>query len=514
MKKLLLLLSLIISLDGASLYLHDDDEVATSKNPLSSWCEQNLDNSLNFLLEKGVEFIEIIKNKVCQNTLIGSSEIEQECIKRKNSGSYQNLQLMSFIGVPTIGLILYYSSLKNAVFLPLPSFCFFYGIEIADFVVDWLLGEIADKSKAKKALDTIKSIRSIVLVSLFPISSAGALVIDKLGNEVAARCTHSLNCSETNKDRIYFLLKTIPRALIYFDILGKGTIPTVGKSDFPKDFSWDTRKLYHMLENRDNINYGIHLMWLNYNIKNTTYVFPDRDLHNTPIIDHIFGWSKIGGADSLFFWYDSRFTTHEQVKATADIFSFHNLLCGEYCTSVQLLDVTTLDFVKNNEDTFSRLAEMGKSSIWVVSDALRLVALLESLTNCGSSCVQVYQDLDNIPFGKNWMLDPETLEKLARYGTVLHNRVFTSPENSLTMMTEMGMFDRQSYLLMLSTALKHFMVLNTPIQPGKFLSGLVYGYLRRYLTQLLKMHNDDLPTKLSPDITSSPSAYQHLLTAE
>lgn len=165
--------------------------------------------------------------------------------------------------------------------------------------------------------------------------------------------------------------------------------------------------------------YTVNFMWINRSLNtDQQFITPAVDKHELQEKDlqGVLKWAEKTQYGLVTLWYDSAVTTQKAVEKTKQVIqnseSLWSRLLGKRAP-IQMRDVRTLEYVKNNPEAFSE-----ELPVYFRADLLRVVATVERLEKERYPYF-VYNDLDiEDTFNHKELFDPQTQEYLRKYGIV------------------------------------------------------------------------------------------------
>lgn len=152
--------------------------------------------------------------------------------------------------------------------------------------------------------------------------------------------------------------------------------------------------------------YSINFMWINKSLKpEQEYIYPKNDLSN-PFLQPIYNWAAKNPKANINIWFDCELTTKNAINKTNDLISTTQ--------KIRLRDVRTIPIVKENLEVFSE-----KTPVYFRVDLLRVIAMLQILTQTNECEYAVYADLDMKSITKKEIFTENTKGLLKYDGIVL-----------------------------------------------------------------------------------------------
>ncbi len=164
---------------------------------------------------------------------------------------------------------------------------------------------------------------------------------------------------------------------------------------------------------------SINLMWVNKAINpENSGVFPIQDRNNKEIALQVRLWANLNPDATLYFWYDSEFTTQDQITTTKTMIN----RLEEYNKSIKTKSakIVLKDLREFINDSFVGNKQIFSSAIplYFRVDLLRLMVSLAEVRQCQSVCYSVYSDVDVTPEKLEDLLSPKTKHDLQEKGLV------------------------------------------------------------------------------------------------
>lgn len=156
--------------------------------------------------------------------------------------------------------------------------------------------------------------------------------------------------------------------------------------------------------------YIIHLMWIQKAINNENkYIFPERAPHYYHVkletIDIIKKWAELNYGRDIYFWYDGKVVSDEQLKNTKNVFNEIN--------NVSFHEIHKLKKVQENNDVFK-----DPIPLYFKIDLLRAICV-EYSESTKKQKYAIYSDLSIVPLDCNNLFDDDTINKLNKFGFIM-----------------------------------------------------------------------------------------------
>lgn len=195
----------------------------------------------------------------------------------------------------------------------------------------------------------------------------------------------------------------------------------------------------------DNLPYDINLMWINKSLEsgqNNEYVFPtttteSRELKKPiDVVLQINTWAYLNKNARVYVWYDSKFTTSQQIKKTRALLGHNNKILknGGRKQDIVLADLREyLPILNEHPEIFDN----PNTFVYLKADLLRLwISFKQASESTNPKYISIYADLDVTPLNKEELFDAETEDLLAAYGFIFKKPdIGKSYENSFHMVS-------------------------------------------------------------------------------
>lgn len=162
--------------------------------------------------------------------------------------------------------------------------------------------------------------------------------------------------------------------------------------------------------------YSINLMWIN-KAKNPQQelVAPTKDRNDANIQNALMEWAQRNPlAKEVNFWFDSQFSTDEQVTQTEALINRFNENRGG-ASEIKLKDLRAWLKEKYPEEEKEQYFSEDVP-LYLRADLLRLMVSFKEVSECIGECASVYADVDVTPEGEDVLFSPTTMKGLLEYG--------------------------------------------------------------------------------------------------
>lgn len=176
--------------------------------------------------------------------------------------------------------------------------------------------------------------------------------------------------------------------------------------------------------------YSLNLMWINKAINpENKYIFPEVERNGKQIITQVRQWAELNPDVKLHFWYDSNFTTPEQIHNTEAIIN----MLEEYNKSINRRNAKiVLKDLREFFNTFTgnKLIFSSGIPLYFRLDLLRLMVSLDEVRHCQQSCYSFYSDVDVTPTNLESLMTEATKVNLSEIGLAFKSDIGGHFENS------------------------------------------------------------------------------------
>lgn len=192
--------------------------------------------------------------------------------------------------------------------------------------------------------------------------------------------------------------------------------------------------------------YSINFMWINRYLKDTQQFIAPADNEKEAragFLKPVFEWAHANPKALVILWYSSQTTPPEAIKKTQEIIAQENRKHRKRIP-IQLQDVRTLDYVKQNPEVFS-----DKTPVYFRADLARVIATVETLEKSYLKYF-VYNDLDvQDVMNEKELFDTQTQQYLDEFGIVMRDREISDFENQFHIVARdnPNLFEALKYLV-------------------------------------------------------------------